>query len=80
MCQFQYEYNKNSFGNNTRLLFTDMDSLMYEIKTEDGYEDCNIVSGNSNFMLIQLLVKWKMKQFVYLSKNLLDKIQRFICF
>ena len=47
MYQFQYEYNKNSFGNNTRLLFTDMDSLMYEIKTEDGYEDCNIVWQNN---------------------------------
>ena len=26
-------------GNNSRLLFTDSDSLMYEIKTEDVYED-----------------------------------------
>ena len=25
--------------NNSRLLFTDSDSLMYEIKTEDVYED-----------------------------------------
>ena len=27
------------YGNDSRLLFTDTDSLMYEIKTEDLYED-----------------------------------------
>ena len=27
------------YGNNSRLLFTDTDSLMYEIKTEDVCED-----------------------------------------
>ena len=27
------------YGNDSRLLFTDTDSLMYEIKTEDVYED-----------------------------------------
>ena len=30
---------KNKYGNNSSLLFTDTDSLMYEIKTEDAYED-----------------------------------------
>ena len=30
---------KNKYGNNSILLFTDTDSLMYEIKTEDVYED-----------------------------------------
>ena len=30
---------KNKNGNKSRLLFTDTDSLMYEIKTEDVYED-----------------------------------------
>ena len=29
----------NKFGNNSRLLFTDTDCLMYGIKTEDVYED-----------------------------------------
>ena len=28
----------NKYGNNSRLLFTDTDSLIYEIKTEDVYE------------------------------------------
>ena len=38
MYEFHYEYFKNKYGNTTRLLFTDTDSLMYEIKTEDVYE------------------------------------------
>ena len=35
---FHCDYNKNKYGNNSRLLFTDTDSLMYEIKFEDVYE------------------------------------------
>ena len=30
---------KNKFGNNSRLLFTDTDSLIYGIKMENVYED-----------------------------------------
>ena len=37
--EFNYGYIKNKYGNNSRLSFTDTDSLMYEIKTEDVYED-----------------------------------------
>ena len=37
MNKFHYEYNKNKFD--AKLLFTDTDSLVYEIKTEDVYED-----------------------------------------
>ena len=39
MYEFHYDYIENKYGNNSRLLFTDTDSLMYEIKTEDIYED-----------------------------------------
>ena len=39
MYEFHYDYIKNKYGNNSRLLFTDTDSLMYEITTEDVYED-----------------------------------------
>ena len=38
MYEFHYDYIKNKYGNNSRLLFTDTDRLMYEIKFEDGYE------------------------------------------
>ena len=31
--KFYYEYIKKEYGNNLRLLFTDTDSLMYQIKT-----------------------------------------------
>ena len=36
--EFHYDYVKNKYSNNSRLLFRDTDSLMYEIKTEDVYE------------------------------------------
>ena len=37
--EFHYDYVKNKYGNNSRLLFRDTDCLMYEIKTEHVYED-----------------------------------------
>ena len=37
--EFHYDYIKNKFDNNARLLFTDTDSLTYDIKTEDFYKD-----------------------------------------
>ena len=39
MYELHYDYLKNKYSNNSRLLITDTDSLMYEIKTEDVYED-----------------------------------------
>ena len=44
VCQFHYNCNK--YGNNSRLLFTETDTLMYEIKTEDLYEDFSTYKGN----------------------------------
>ena len=37
--EFHYDHIKNKYGNNSRLLFTDTDGLIYEIKTEYVYED-----------------------------------------
>ena len=41
MSKFHYDYIDNKYGNNSRLLFTDTDSLMYGSKTEDVCEDFN---------------------------------------
>ena len=38
-CEFHYDYIKNKHDNKSNLIFTDTDSLMYEIKTEDVYND-----------------------------------------
>jgi hypothetical protein len=39
MYQFHYEYMKQKYGANAKLLFTDTDSLCYEVKTHDIYQD-----------------------------------------
>ena len=39
MSEFHYDCIKNKYDNKSKLLFTDTDSLMYEIKTEDVYEN-----------------------------------------
>ena len=39
MFRFHYDYIKEKYGNNAKLLMTDTDSLCYHIKTRDFYED-----------------------------------------
>ena len=39
MYDFHHNYIKNKYGDRAKLLFTDMDSLPYEIETEDVYQD-----------------------------------------
>ena len=39
MFDFHYNYIKPKYGKKAELLFTDTDSLMYEIQTEDFYKD-----------------------------------------
>ena len=39
MYRFHYDYVKPKWGNKAALLFTDTDSLCYEIQTDDFYED-----------------------------------------
>ena len=42
MYKLHYDYIKNKYYNNSRMLFTDTDSLMHKINTKNIYE------GSSN--------------------------------
>ena len=53
MYKFHYDYIKNKHENKLQLLFKDTDSLMYETKTEDIYEDFSSdkeMFGFSNYL------------------------------
>ena len=39
MYELHFDYIKNKYGNKSRLLFIDNDSLMYEIEIENVYND-----------------------------------------
>ena len=57
MYEFHYDHSKNKYGNNSRLLFANTDSLMFEVKTEDVYE--NFSSNKEIFDLSKFPIKSK---------------------
>ena len=55
--KFHFEYIKNKYGNKSTLLFSDTDSLVYEIKSEDVYESFS--KDKEMFDLSNYPAKWK---------------------
>ena len=49
MCEFHYGYIKNKYCKKLIILFTDPDSLMFEIKSEDASEDFSSGTEMFNF-------------------------------
>ena len=49
MCKFYYDYIKNKIDIDSKLLFTDTESLMCEIKTKHVYKDFSNDKENSDF-------------------------------
>ena len=49
MYDFPYDYIKNKFGNNSRVLLRDTGSLMYEFKPEHVYKDFSNVKEMFDF-------------------------------
>ena len=54
MYEFHYDYVKNKYGNKSRLLFTDTNSLIYEIKAEDAYKDFSKDKKSLILVIVQL--------------------------
>ena len=57
MYEFHYDYIKNGYDNKSKLLFTD--NLMYEIKTEDVYEDFGSDKETFDSVIIGIISKSK---------------------
>ena len=53
--EFHYDYIKNIYGNNSRLLFTDRDSLMCEIKTDVSIKIVAAIKKCLTSVIIQLI-------------------------
>ena len=68
MYEFHYDYIKNKYGNNSRLLLRDTDNLMYEFKTEDVHEDVHEVFDFSNYST-------KSKYYIDLNKLVVGKMK-----
>ena len=70
MYEFHYQYIKNKYDTKSKLLFTDTDSLMYEIKTKDVSDGFS--SSKEMFCFINYLSK--SKYYDDANKLVIDKI------
>ena len=59
MYEFHYDYIKNKYDCKSNLLFSDIDSLMYEIKTEDVFSNKDFGSNKEMFDFSNYLTKPK---------------------
>ena len=73
MYEFWYDYVKNKYGNKARLCYTDMDSFVINIKTNDFYkdisQDVNERFDTSNYTFDRPLPKGKNKKVIGLMKD-----------
>ena len=73
MYEFWYDYVKNKYGNKARLCYTDTDSFVINIKTNDFYkdisQDVNERFDTSNYTFDRPLPKGKNKKVIGLMKD-----------
>ena len=73
MSEFWYDYVKNKYGNKARLCYTDTDSFVINIKTNDFYkdisQDVNERFHTSNYTFDRPLPKGKNKKVIGLMKD-----------
>ena len=73
MYEFWYDYIKPKYQNNAKLCYMDTDSFIFNIKTENFYEDiANDVEkrfDTSNYEISRLLPKRKNKKVIGLMKD-----------
>ena len=73
MYEFHYDNMKNKCGINSLLLFTDTDNLMYEIKSEDVYEDFSQDKEMFNFSNYSTMSKYYDDSYKLVIAKMKDK-------